>query len=88
MEFSKNMCAHDLSSGILGAFLNTSTQQLHHHSSWLRPQLIAAAQWLSQHNCYLKPNSQLLSQQSHISQDTQPFPIAFHTSNTASPLSL
>lgn len=62
MEFSKNMRALKLYSGILGAFLtNPESQNNSENLSWLTPELSNATRWLKQHNKYLKPFSRLLS---------------------------
>jgi hypothetical protein len=62
MEFSKNMRALKLYSGILGAFLtNPNNHNNNENLAWLTPQLCAAAQWLKDNNKYLRPFSRLLS---------------------------
>ncbi|PKY62013.1 hypothetical protein RhiirA4_432218, partial [Rhizophagus irregularis] len=81
MEFSKNMRALKLYSGILGAFLTNPGN--HNHSenlSWLTPQLCSAAQWLKDNNKYLRPYSRLLSASSLITETSylDPFPTASH----------
>jgi hypothetical protein len=70
MRFSRNMRALKLYSGIVGAFLSTNEEE-----TWLTPNLLAAARWLSQHNCYIKPLAQYLSS---LSANSQPFPTAHH----------
>ena len=83
MEFSKNMRALKLYSGILGAFLNNSeiNNNNNENFSWLTPQLCTAAHWLKQHNKYLKPYSRLLSTTSLLTETYHdPFPTATHLS--------
>ena len=86
MEFSKNMRALKLYSGILGAFLtNPENQNNNDNLSWLTPDLCAAAHWLKQHNKYLKPFSRLLSASSILTENHQdPFPTATHLSSDTS----
>ncbi|CAB5188580.1 unnamed protein product [Rhizophagus irregularis] len=67
MEFSKNMCALKLYSGILGAFLTNPGN--HNHSenlSWLTPQLLLSASSLITETSYLD----LFPTASHIPSDT------------------
>jgi len=80
MEFSKNMRALKLYSGILGAFLtNPENQNNNENLSWLTPQLCTAAHWLKQHNKYLSPFSRLISTSSLLSETHyDPFPTAMH----------
>jgi hypothetical protein len=84
MEFSKNMRALKLYSGILGAFL-TNPEIINNNGnenfSWLTPELCTAANWLKQHNKYLKPFSRLLSTTSLLTGTYRdPFPTATHLS--------
>ena len=73
MNLSKNMRSLILYSGMLGAYLedNSSTD-----NSWLDNTIIEAANWLKQHNPFLKNYSRLLD--SPDSQMANPFPSAFH----------
>jgi hypothetical protein len=83
IEFSKNMRALKLYSGILGAFLtNPENQNSNENLSWLTQDLCAAAHWLKQHNKYLRPYSRLLSTSSLFTENYQdPFPTATHLSS-------
>ncbi|CAG8638259.1 9492_t:CDS:2, partial [Paraglomus occultum] len=72
VKFSRNMRALKLYSGVVGAFLST-----HEEETWLTPNIFAAAKWLSQHNCYIKPLVQYISS---LSANSQPFPTAYHSS--------
>ncbi|CAG8552985.1 3699_t:CDS:2, partial [Paraglomus occultum] len=45
---------------------------------WLTPNLLAAAEWLSKHNCYIKP---LVQYMSSLSINSQIFPTAYHNPN-------
>jgi len=88
MEFSKNMRALKLYSGILGAFLtNPDNHNNSENLTWLTPELCAAAHWLKHHNKYLRPFFRLLSTSSLITETYQdPFPIASHLpSDTSAP---
>jgi PIF1-like helicase/Helitron helicase-like domain at N-terminus len=80
MQFSKNMRALKLYSGILGAFLtNPENQNNNNNLSWLTPQLCTAARWLKHHNKYLRPYSRLISASSLLSETYQDtFPTAMH----------
>ena len=60
MTFSKNMRALTLYSGMLGAMLEEPST--HNNLSWLTPQLLTAANWLKQNNCYIKPFALYLQQ--------------------------
>ena len=79
MGFSKNMRSLQLYSGILGAVLNDSTHNNCENISWLSPELIAAARWLQNNNCYLKAYSTLLSRPKLLSSNSGPFPTAEHS---------
>ncbi|CAG8599391.1 9796_t:CDS:1, partial [Paraglomus occultum] len=55
-ELFKNMRALKLYSGMPGALLSDHGT-VNDTSQWLTPQLIEAANWLKNNNCYLKPYS-------------------------------
>src|ERR1044071_5978739 len=84
MNFSKNMCSLILYFGMIGAYLedNPTTTT---YNSWLNDTLIEAANWLKQHNPFLKNYSCLLD--SSDSNTANPFPRASHLSDddSASP---
>src|ERR1043165_498835 len=75
MNFSKNMRSLILYSGMIGTYLedNPTTTT---HNSWLNDTLIEAANWLKQHNPFLKNYSRLLD--SPDSNTANPFPRASH----------
>jgi hypothetical protein len=75
MNFSKNMRALTLYSGMLGAYLEENPS----NNSWIDNTLINAANWLKQNNPFLKNYSQLLD--SPNSQTANPFPSASHLPN-------
>uniref|UniRef100_U9SZG3 Uncharacterized protein n=1 Tax=Rhizophagus irregularis (strain DAOM 181602 / DAOM 197198 / MUCL 43194) TaxID=747089 RepID=U9SZG3_RHIID len=74
MNLSKNMRALTLYSGMLGAYLDNNSSR--NNNSWLDDTLIEAANWLKQHNPFLKNYSHLLDLPG--SQTANPFPSAFH----------
>ena len=81
MNFSKNMRALKLYSGMLGAFL-VNPKNLNEDYSWLTPDLAAAAHWLKQHNKYLNPFSHLVTASSLLTKTrSEPFPTACHASS-------
>jgi len=73
VKFSRNMRALKLYSGVVGAFLSRDEEE-----PWLTPNLLAAAKWLSKHNCYIKP---LVQYMSSLSTNSQTFPTAYHSPN-------
>ncbi|CAG8671292.1 655_t:CDS:1, partial [Paraglomus brasilianum] len=60
-----------LYSGVIGAFLSMNEEE-----TWITPNIFAAARWLSQHNCYIKPLVQYISS---LSANSQPFPTAYYS---------
>src|SRR5581483_10815695 len=90
MNYSRNIRAHALYSGIIGAFLepdnnnnNNNTAEDPIHNETLR----RAASWLSQNNPYLRPFAHILSSQPSDHQNrNNPFPRARHIqSDTQAP---
>ncbi|CAG8534981.1 12162_t:CDS:2 [Rhizophagus irregularis] len=80
MNYSRNIRAHALYSGILGAFLepseNGGNNNMTHHLT-RDETLQQAATWLSQNNPYLRPYASMISSlQNQISNG--PFPTARH----------
>jgi len=74
MNFSKNMRSLVLYSGMVGAYLENNDPTI--NTSWLDDTLIVAANWLKQHNPFLKNYSRLLDLPG--SNMANPFPTAFH----------
>ena len=57
----------------------------HNNLSWLTPQLLTAANWLKQNNCYIKPFAQLLLNPPSVSTTSSgPFPTATHIQSDVS----
>lgn len=75
MNFSKNMRSLTLYSGMLGAYLEDGSAS-NSANYWIDDTLVAAANWLKQHNPFLKSYSCLLD--SPGSARANPFPSASH----------
>src|SRR5438045_3375699 len=86
MNYSCNIRAHALYSGILGAFLeqnddnsdNTNNDPIHDET------LRRAAAWLAQNNPYLRPFANMLSSHDGSQNRDGPFPRARHISTDTS----
>jgi len=77
MKFSRNMRALKLYSETVGAFLSNNKEE-----TWLTPDLIVAARWLSQNNCYIKPLTEYITSYSiNSAKMSQTFPTAQHIPN-------
>ena len=78
MNFSKNMRALTLYSGMIGAYLENDIES-NSNNNWLDNTLVTAANWLKLHNPFLKSYSQLLDLPG--SEMANPFPRASHISD-------
>src|SRR5439155_24637590 len=75
MKFSKNFRSLTLYSGMEGAFLIDCDSE-RDNNSWIDRNLMKAANWLKQHNPYIRPYSSLISSNLNRS---DPFPTAMHS---------
>ncbi|CAB4423413.1 unnamed protein product [Rhizophagus irregularis] len=88
MNYSRNVRAHALYSGSLGAFLDSNEEQRTDNGASYDETLRRAAAWLSVNNPYLRPFTNILTSTRDTHTLPDPFPIARHlrTDVTAPPV--